>query len=245
MKKSYKKTIAILIVVVGAYHVLLFGMHPKLPPVEKAEIIWGDLTDTPSANKPEAVIDTSMCQDAAHAMAAVEKTTGADTEATERVRFEYRPAADTFINTGNTASILMEDGSTMNIGKQSYPLREMAFTRSPSSGHITLNLIHRIKDGRLAVVLVPLQVTDTPNSAIEALWRYLPKYHGDHNSLDDLHIDLTNLLPRDRTFYRYPASDGCNQGVVILGLTSPVQISATQMAKLDKVLQHRKDAQNF
>ncbi len=97
-------------------------------------------------------------------------------------------------------------------------------------------LIHRAEDGTVAVVTAPLQLAKEGNATIDALWRYMPQLRGEHNSLDDIHVDINNLLPHDRTYYRYAASGACGKDVIWLGLQSPVLITTTQMEKLDHAL---------
>lgn len=246
-KKSYKRPIAILIAVIGAYHVVLFALHPTLPPVAKTEISWGEANDTPLSVLQRPAMDASWCtvtkqpsdekkdeQDKVPNMATV-----------SRVRFEYRPEASEFMNTGSAAQIRMAQGSSLTIGKYNYPLRQIEFRKSDITGKINLYLIHRIKDGRSAIVSIPLKIGEQSNPAIDALWRYLPKQQGDHNALDDLHLDISHLLPQDHSYYRYPDNGTCPNGTILLGLSSPVSISTAQLLKLDKVLLVQKQAKAF
>lgn len=224
-----------LIAIVGAYHIVLFGLHPGLPPEVKTEVMWGELDNTPNASIENPKIDTALCRTEAVSSEADSTNTPADTEA-NRVRFEYRPEAEAFINTGTSANIVMAEGSSITIGKKSYPLQLIEFKKNDKSSNIAIHLIHQIKDNKVAVITVPVKVSSTNNPAIDALWRYLPKHKGDHNSLDDIHLDIDHLLPKDRTFYRYPKEVNCNDNIVLLGLSSPVTISTKQLALLSKAL---------
>lgn len=233
-KNSYAWRIALLLVVIGAVHIYLFTRHPYLPPVPKTEVIWGDLNDKQPSPLQSLPLDTNLC-----AVKAVMPEKGGDdgSDNGKRVRFEYRPEAQEFLNTGRAAQIVMERGSVLTLGKESYPLVKIQFERSRTTGQPVFYLIHRMKEGKVVVVSVPLQVSGQDNEVIATLWRYLPHRAGEHNTLYDVHVDINKLLPHDRTYYRYAAAqEGCAKEAVLLSLVSPVQISAAQMTKLDEVL---------
>jgi len=233
-KSRYARPIAILVAIVGAYHIVLFGLHPHPPALAaKTEVIWGDLSDKQPSFLPETAFATPSCT-AALQPAADNPGSAAD-KMKKRVRFEYRPEADYFVNTGRAEEIVMEPGSTITIDNKTYALKQIQFYQAGTSGQRGFYLIHRADDGKVAVVAAPLQVSNESNPAIDALWRYLPQRPGEHNSLDDMHVDINNLLPHDRTYSRYTTNGSCTDAVW-LSLQTPVQITADQLAKLDRVL---------
>jgi len=245
-KKSYKRPIALLVAVIGAYHIVLFALHPRLPPEAKTQVAWGDVSDTLPSVLQRPLVDPKWCADSSQSDQQEETQNKTPALAdTTRVRFEYRPEANKFINTGNAAQIIMAQGSSLTIGKYNYPLQQIEFRKSAITGKINLYLIHRLKKGKSAIVAVPLKLSERDNPAIDALWRYLPKQQGDHNSLDDVHLDIGHLLPQDLTYFRYPDSEVCGKETILLGLNSPVSISTAQLLKLDKVLVAQKQTQAF
>lgn len=244
-KKSYKRPIALLVAVIGAYHIVLFALQPTLPPVVKTEVAWGDMSSTLPSVLLRPLIDPKWCADTSESTEKAPQEKVPHAASTKRVRFEYRAEASNFINTGNSAKITMAQGSSLTIDNHNYPLQQIEFRKSDITGKINLYLIHRLKKEKSAIVAVPLKISDKANPAIDALWRYLPKQRGDHNSLDDFHLDIDHLLPRDHTYFRYPVSDTCGKETIILGLTSPVMISTTQLLKLDKVLNADSKAKAF
>lgn len=234
-KKSFKRPIAGLVAIIGAYHIVLFGLHPVLPPKDKTEIIWGELGHSPQPAMGTPQIDADLCRIEPPSSDDDSANTSSSTEA-KRLRFEYRPVADAFVNTGDSANIVMTKGSSITIGHKSYPLQFIEFKKGDKTSDLAIHLVHRIKDRNVAIVTVPVKISNSNNPAIDALWRYLPKQKGEHNSLDDLHLDINHLLPKDRTFYRYPNNANCNDNVVLLGLSSPVMMSAKQLTRLNKAL---------
>lgn len=236
MKKSrYIRPIIILVVVIGAYHVLLFGLRPPLPPVPKTEVIWGDLGTQQPVALQTPHLDTAYCSGALEPTTDNAAAKASDKE-NRRVRFEYRPVADEIINTGNTAKITMDRGSTLTLNGETYALKQILFQKSDAKGKMAFYLVHHAADGKVAIVAVPLELSKQGNPTIEALWRYMPPQPGEHNTLYDIHVDINNLLPHDRTYYRYAASGSCSKNVIWLGLQKPVQITAAQVAKLDHAL---------
>lgn len=244
MKKKYSRKIALLVVAVGVFHVVLFGMRPKLPPVPQTEIVWGEQGEGgwKDARRPE--LDAELCRAAQRLESSAENEKKPGTISGDRVRFEYRPVASEFMHTGRAVQVEMGRGSSIRVGEQSYPLKAIRFRRVNASGRDAFYLVHQ--DGeRMVVVTVPLQISDSANPGIAALWRYLPKGAGEHNALDDIHLDIANLLPHDRTYYRYAGDSGCGSRLILLGLASPVTISPKQAVQLDKVLMSSHEVRHF
>jgi len=236
MKKSLlARPIPLLVAAIGAYHVAMFALHPHHRAVAKTEVVWGDLSDKQPSPLQSPLIDTAFCSGTLQPASDGNTTNTADATKS-RVRFEYRPEADYFVNTGRAEEIAMRPGSTITIDNKIYQLKQIQFQNTATAGRMDFYLIHRAEDGKVAVVEAPLQIGQESNPAIDTLWRYMPQRQGEHNSLDDIHVDINNLLPHDRTYYRYAASGSCGKGVVWLGLQSPVQITADQLAKLDHSL---------
>ncbi len=253
MKKfRYTRPLAILIVIIGAYHVLLFGLRPQLPPVAKTEVVWGDLSNKPQTNLQTPLLDTAFCTGATQATTGDTASAAAAITAAgkDRIRFEYRPVAEDIANTGHTVQITMDRGSSITIDGTTYHLKQFMFQKMAAdaghgSGQMAFYLVHRAANGKVAVVAVPLQLGKEGNPVITTLWRYMPKHVGEHNSLADIHIDINNLLPHDRSYYRYTAAGDCAKHVVWLGLQTPVTITATQLAKLDKALAQSSTSQSL
>ncbi len=237
-KSRFARPIPILVAIIGAYHIAMFWLHPRLPPVAKTEVVWGEMSDKEPAPLQNPAIDAAYCSGAIQSVSDNHMDT-LTSKTNERVRFEYRPEASYIVNTGRAAEIVMEPGSTITIGNKAYALKEIEFQKADTSGRMDFYLIHRAEDGTVAVVAAPLQLAKEGNATIDALWRYMPQLRGEHNSLDDIHVDINHLLPHDRTYYRYAASGACNKDVTWLGLQSPVLITTAQMEKLNRALAFR------
>lgn len=230
-KRPYTKKIVALVVVVGAFHVVLFGMNPSLPPKPETHVISAEPLAVQSSSSPQYLADASVCRGTPVA----DETDAVIAAPTSPVEFTLRPVADLFRNTGKAVQIEMARGSSIRIDNRNYPLRTIRFRAADAQGHRAFDLIHRDRK-HLVVVTIPLQVGNQANPSIEALWRYLPKLKGDHNALDDIHLDVDNLFPGERHFYRLSQGESCGSNVLLLGFDKPVTISAKQALKLDKVL---------
>jgi len=233
-KKTHKWIVVLLVAAVGVFHVVMFLLHPHRPPYPKTEVVWGDLSD----KQPDALQSTSFAPSFCSDLPQVDKQEATDfiDMAVNRIRFEYRPEADDFINKGGLAEIMMGQSGTITLGNKTYPLQKIVFARTGASGQMALYLIHHVNSGGGVVVSVPLQIAEKGNSIIDTLWHYLPQLPGEHNSLDDIHVDINNLLPHDRTYYRYTSNGDCSNNVIMLGLVSPVLISSTQADTLSQAL---------
>lgn len=248
MKKSrYTRPLIAIIVLVGAYHVVLFSLRPKLPPVAKTEVVWGDMSTQQPQHLQNPLLEASFCTGGAEATTDGNTviTTGNDEATKHRIRFEYRPVAHDVLNAGDTVQVSMANGSSITLDGKSYQLKQLMFQKpktGAAAGQMAFYLVHRASDGKVAVVTVPLQLGKAGNPVIETLWRYLPQQPGEHNSLDDIHLDINSLLPHDRSYYRYSDGNGaCGKQVLWLGLQSPVTITAAQLTKLEKTLGKKTD----
>ena len=250
MKKKfpYTRPLIALVVIIGAYHVFLFGMNPKLPAVARTEVLWGGLSAGRGAPLQTPLLNTAYCSDTMRPTTGDAGATDNSGTADHRIRFEYRPVADEIINTGPTLQVLMDRGSSITVDGATYHLKQFMFQKANTQGgkgQMAFYLIHRAADGKVAVIAIPLQIGKEANPVITALWRYLPPHAGEHNSLNDIHVDINNLVPHDRTYYRYASSGKCDRNIDWFGLQSPVTITAAQMAKLDKALAQSGTSESF
>jgi len=244
MKKKPKvRTILGLVAVIGAFHVVLFGMHPKLPPKPEIKEFGAAPSGMQASLERPGLADTSLCS-SAPVMGEEAKADTVISQPIKQVTFTLRPVAEDFRHTGDAVQVDMARGSSINLGDQSYPLRAIRFRAVDSKGHEAFDLIHR-DSKHLIVVTVPLEVAEQNNPAIEGLWRYLPKVQGDHNALDDIHLDIDSLLPANRHYYRLVRNGACGPNVLFLGLDEAVSMSAKQAAKLEKVLHGTTMARSF
>lgn len=150
--------------------------------------------------------------------------------------FSYQPTKVKFFNNGHTLQASTAEGNSLTIGEDSYKLVQFHF-HSPSehlikgkSAPMELHLVHKDKDGKLAVLGVMLQAGKS-NKAIEELWAHLPDSEGEKNS-KELTLNIAEMLPQSKAYYTYPGSlttPPCSENVRWLVLEQPMEVATTQV----------------
>ena len=77
------------------------------------------------------------------------------------------------------------------------------------------------------------------NAAFDPVWSNLPKAKGVEIHLEHIKVTVEDLLPTTRTSYRYEGSlttPPCSEGVKWFVMTTPVQLSADQIAAFTAVV---------
>ena len=154
----------------------------------------------------------------------------------ESIRFNYRPSTFRIVDNGHTIQVNVGDNSITLTGK-TYELVQFHFHR-PSEEKINgqrfdmvAHLVHKADDGQLAVVAVLLE-RGNEHPLIQNLWNNLPLEKNQEVSPPDLAIDLSTLLPENRSYYTYMGSlttPPCSENVLWLVMKQPVQISGDQI----------------
>ncbi len=117
IKSRFARPIPVLVAIIGAYHIAMFWLHPRLPPVAKTEVVWGEMSDKQPSPLQNPAIDAAYCSGTIQSVSDNQIDT-LNSKTNERVRFEYRPEASYIVNTGRAAEIVMEPGSTITIGNK-------------------------------------------------------------------------------------------------------------------------------
>lgn len=180
----------------------------------------------------------------------IEKTKSA---ALPELKAQFRPAelkivhhehmADV-VNTGHSIQVNYTEGDTLKLGTAEFELLQYHF-HGPSEHTVAgkhfpmeMHMVHKSKDGKLAVVGVFLdEGAENPNFA-PALSN-LPQAKGMEHHLEHVTIDVNKLLPAQTTSYRYTGSlttPPCSEGVQWIVMTTPVQLSADQIAAFKGVM---------
>jgi carbonic anhydrase len=164
-----------------------------------------------------------------------------------RLKAEFKPASLKIIhhdhvadvlNNGHTVQVNYTEGDTLKVGDEPFQLLQYHF-HSPSEHTVggkhypmEMHMVHKSPDGKLAVVGV-LIAEGRHNAAFDPIWSHLPKSKGKENHLEDVKVDVNRLLPDRTTSYRYDGSlttPPCSEGVKWIILTTPIQLSAKQIA---------------
>jgi carbonic anhydrase len=155
------------------------------------------------------------------------------------IKFSYQASPLRIINNGHTIQINYVSGSTITVRGKTYELVQFHF-HHPSEEKISgqpypmvVHLVHKDKDGKLAVVAVLIEA-GSANQLISTLWDNLPSEQGKELDLDRVQIDATDLLPTNHSYYTYAGSlttPPCSEGVTWYVLQMPKPISKAQIDK--------------
>ena len=159
------------------------------------------------------------------------------------IQFGYKPSPLHIVDDGHTIMINYGPGSYITVGGKTYQLKQFHFHR-PSEEKIhgesydmEAHLVHADQEGNLAVVAILLQ-SGGENPLVQKLWDHLPKEKKKEELLDSVEIDVTGLLPVDRSYYTFPGSlttPPCSENVAWFVLKHPVVISAAEIEQFGRL----------
>jgi len=92
----------------------------------------------------------------------------------------------------------------------------------------------------MAIVAVLLE-KGSEQPLIQTIWNNLPLEKHEHVMPPELSIDVSELLPEDRSYYTYMGSlstPPCSEGVLWLVLKQPQRISPEQLAIFARLYRH-------
>jgi len=169
--------------------------------------------------------------------------TGAVSEDLCAIEFEYHPSKIDLVYNGHTVEEIEDKHSSINVEGKRFVLQQFHF-HAPSEHTIDgrhasmeMHLVHKSDDGKIAVVGVLID-TGADNPAFDAVWDYLPSADN-RERIESATVDAANLLPVDRSYYRYMGSfttPPCTQDVLWMVLKTPVELSAGQIEKFRSVI---------
>jgi len=161
------------------------------------------------------------------------------------IEFSYQPSKLNIFNNGHTIQVAYDKGSFITYNEIQYQLLQFHFhhpsehTLNGEVFDMELHFVHRDANGSLAVVGVMLTEGETDNPAFAALFDHLPTEKGDPQ-ITELSVDANILLPQSHLFSTYVGSlttPPCTEGVRWLVLTTPVELSAKQIAAFDEIFE--------
>jgi carbonic anhydrase len=100
---------------------------------------------------------------------------------------------------------------------------------------MAIHMVHLSPESNFLVIEVPV-VAGKENPVIKTLWEHIPE-KGREDKLPDIKINAGDLLPADRSFYRFPGSlttPLCNEGVEWYVMKNPIEMSEAQIAEYKK-----------
>ncbi|MBI4742045.1 MAG: carbonic anhydrase family protein [Betaproteobacteria bacterium] len=157
--------------------------------------------------------------------------------------FSYKAVPLTIIDNGHTVQVNAAGAGSITVEGEDYELLQFHFHK-PSEERINgkaydmvVHLVHKAKDGRLAVVAVMLQ-GGKEQKTIRALWSNWPLEQNKPTVKSDVSIDPSQLLPKNRSYYTFTGSlttPPCSEGVLWLVLKTPTELSREQIADFGKL----------
>ena len=158
----------------------------------------------------------------------------------------YRESPTLLINNGHTlqASFTHNLNTIELMGTLSH-LQQFHF-HAPSEhtlhgkhAPLEMHLVHASAKGDITVVAV-LFAIGAANRELAALWQHLPE-RGASTALTAQRIDMSALLPRDKTYWRFSGSlttPPCSEGVTWLVMKRTLTLSAQQLAQFKSAIGH-------
>lgn len=160
------------------------------------------------------------------------------------IAFGYDPSHLTILNNGHTIQVNYDPGSTIEVGGKSYELKQFHFhalsehTVDGAATPMEMHLVHQAADGQYAVVGVFINEGDA-NAAFEPVWAHLPAEAGDPQMIDGVMVNADDLLPGERTYYRYNGSfttPPCTEGVQWLVMNTDIGLSGEQITAFTEIV---------
>ena len=159
------------------------------------------------------------------------------------LEFSYQPVALNVIDNGHTVQVNHAPGSTLKVGDKTYELVQFHFHHKSETAikgkHAPMeaHLVHKDKDGNLAVVSVLLQ-EGAANPAVATTWSNVPAEKEKAASPEGVEIQALQLLPANHRYYTFSGSlttPPCTENVTWIVMVDPVTVSGEQIEKFAKL----------
>jgi len=159
------------------------------------------------------------------------------------ILFNYKPSPLSIIDDGHTIRVDIAPGSRISVEGGVYDLTAIEFHKpgevkvDGKAHEMSAHLFHKNKDGRIAIVAVPLE-QGKENEVVKTLWSHLPVTKGKEVVIDSVKINPVGLLPAKKDYYMFAGSlttPPCSENVKWMVLMQPVQISGEQIRQFAKL----------
>ena len=185
---------------------------------------WGDLSPA------FRVCGIGLQQSPINLHRAIEATAG-------EIVVDYKPTPIEVVNNGHTIQVNVAPGSNIRLDGKTYKLLQFHF-HHPSehlidgkSFDMEAHFVHISDDGVLAVLGVMIR-PGAGNAVLAPIWDIMPTSKGKRHSSSI--ISPADLLPADRTFFRYYGSlttPPCSEKVIWSVFAEPLEASSAQAQK--------------
>lgn len=168
-----------------------------------------------------------------------------DLRAAKRLRysplsFRYRSSPLSVHNDGRSVRVDVPPGSSLIAGGSEYQLTGFHF-HAPGEHLINgvradmeLQLEHRDRQGRVAVVSVPITTGRRMNTTLTRIWDHIPGGRGQRFYGRQTGINPRFLLPNDHSYYSYVGSltePPCTEGVEWFVLAKPLEVDGSYVQR--------------
>ncbi|MEY2777109.1 MAG: Carbonic anhydrase precursor [Pseudomonadota bacterium] len=183
---------------------------------------WGKVFPTCGAGKSQAPLDIK----------------GPFAKAKTKLQLDYKLSSLKVIHNGHTVQVNLSPGSRLLVDGVAYELLQFHFHK-PSEEWIdgkpsdmTLHLVHKSAEGKLAVLGVLLQSVAADNPGLVPIWTHLPTAEGPEQAFPETNVDPAKLIPSNLAYYQYEGSlttPPCTEGVTFFILKTKMPISKAQL----------------
>ena len=159
------------------------------------------------------------------------------------LEFAYHPVALNVIDNGHTVQVNYAPGSTLQVGGKTYELQQFHFHhKSETAIHgkhspLELHLVHKDKDGNLAVVAVLLNDGES-NPVVATTWANVSAEKEKAVTPENVQVDAAQLLPASHRYYTFSGSlttPPCTENVTWYVMADPMTVSKAQIEKFAKL----------
>ena len=161
----------------------------------------------------------------------------------DNIAFSYQPTALNIVNNGHAIQVNYDEGSSIELDGMTYNLEqfhihglsEHTFDRTHMD--LEIHLVHKTESGDSAVVGF-FVTRGAENPAFAPVWENLPPEEGEPETIADVTVNVDELLPAQRTYYRYDGSlttPACDEGVKWIVLNTPVELSDAQVNAFQQI----------
>jgi carbonic anhydrase len=156
------------------------------------------------------------------------------------IAFDYKPSPLRIIDNGHTVQVDYAPGSSISVQGKRYDLVQFHFHRPSEekidgkSADMVAHLVHKDRDGNLAVVAVLLKAGGS-SRLIDTLWKNVPKAKGEERVVPGVEVNAADLLPANKAaYYTFTGSlttPPCSEGVTWFVLKTPASISQDEVVR--------------
>ena len=150
----------------------------------------------------------------------------------------YQRAPLRLANDGHTLRVRFAKAGELVLGHERYALQQFHF-HTPGGDKLNgevfefaAHILHKSVSGQLLAIVVPFRIGAESPMLTQVLPHDPTKVNGDH-VIDKVQVNVEDLLPRKRSYYRYSGSltdAPCTENVEWLVMKEPLTLSKAQLA---------------